>query len=56
MRPIRKRTLKGQWRFQILSGPRRPLAKGAVGPDLKSVKSVLKAGDVILVQRKPVKS
>ena len=32
------------------------LAKGAVGRELKSVKSVLKAGDVILVQRKGVKA
>ena len=35
---------------------KKALAKGAVGPDLKSAKSVLKTGDVILVQRKPVKA
>ena len=34
---------------------KKALAKGAVGRDLKSAKSVLKAGDVILVQRKAVK-
>ena len=35
---------------------KKALAKGAVGRDLKSAKAVLKAGDVILVQRKPVKT
>ena len=35
---------------------KKALEKGEVGPNLKSVKSVVKAGDVILVQRKPVKA
>ena len=35
---------------------KKALARGAVGPDLKSAKDVLKAGDVILVQRKAVKA
>ena len=35
---------------------KKALAKGAVGRDLKSAKDVLKSGDVILVQRKPVKA
>ena len=35
---------------------KKALEKGAVGPALKSAKSVLKTGDVILVQRKPVKA
>ncbi|MEP4051807.1 MAG: penicillin-binding protein 1A [Litorimonas sp.] len=35
---------------------KKALAKGAVGPDLKSAKEVLKTGDVILVERKPVKA
>ena len=35
---------------------KKALEKGAVGPALKSMKSVFKPGDVILVQRKPVKA
>ena len=35
---------------------KKALPKGAVGPELKSAKAVLKAGDVILVQRKTVKA
>ena len=47
---------KGTLALSDIAWAKKALAKGAVGPDLKSVKSVLKAGDVILVQRKPVKA
>jgi len=46
---------KGTMALSDIAWAKKALKKGAVGPNLKSVKSVLKAGDVILVQRKPVK-
>ncbi len=46
---------KGTLALSDIAWAKKALPKGAVGPDLKSVKSVLKAGDVILVQRKPTK-
>ncbi len=47
---------KGTLAISDISWAKKALPKGAVGPDLKSVKEVLKTGDVILVQRKPVKA
>jgi len=47
---------KGTMALSDITWAKEALEKGAVGRDLKSVKSVLKAGDVILVQRKPVKA
>lgn len=47
---------KGTLGLSDIAWAKKALPKGAVGRDLKSVKSVLKAGDVILVQRKPVKA
>lgn len=35
---------------------KKALPRGAVGKDLRSIKDVLKAGDVVLVERKPVKA
>jgi len=46
---------KGTLALSDIAWAKKALEKGAVGPNLKSVKSVVKAGDVILVQRKPVK-
>lgn len=46
---------KGTLALSDIAWAKEALPKGAVGPDLKSVKSVLKTGDVILVQRKPTK-
>ena len=46
---------RGTLALSDIAWAKKALAKGAVGPELKSVKSVLKTGDVILVQRKPVK-
>jgi len=46
---------KGSLALSDIAWAKEALPKGAVGPELKSVKSVLKTGDVILVQRKPTK-
>jgi len=46
---------RGTMALSDIDWAKKALAKGAVGPALKSVKSVVKPGDVILVQRKPVK-
>ncbi len=47
---------KGTLALSDIVWAKKALAKGAVGRDLKSVKDVLSAGDVILVQRKSVKA
>jgi len=47
---------KGTLALSDITWAKKALAKGAVGPNLKSVKNVVKAGDVILVQRKRVKA
>ena len=47
---------RGTMALSDIAWAKEALPKGAVGRDLKSVKSVVKAGDVILVQRKPVKA
>ena len=47
---------KGTLALADFAWAKKALARGAVGPDLKSAKDVLKAGDVILVQRKAVKA
>ena len=47
---------KGTLGLSDIAWAKEALPKGAVGPALKSVKSVLKTGDVILVQRKSVKA
>ena len=47
---------KGTMALKDILWAKKALAKGAAGPDLKSVKSVLKQGDVILVQRSVVKA
>jgi len=46
---------RGTLALSDIDWAKKALADGAVGPALKSVKQVLKTGDVILVQRKPVK-
>ena len=47
---------KGTLALKDFLWAKKALPKGAVGPDLKSAKSVLKTGDVILVQRSVVKA
>ena len=47
---------RGTMALTDITWAKKALPKGAVGPELKSVKSVVKAGDVILVQRKSVKA
>ena len=47
---------RGTMALSDIDWAKKALADGAVGPALKSVKQVLKTGDVILVQRKPVKA
>ena len=46
----------GTMALSDITWAKKALEKGAVGPELKSVKSAVEAGDVILVQRKPVKA
>ncbi len=46
---------RGTLALADIAWAKKALAKGAVGPEVTSVKSVVKTGDVILVQRKPVK-
>jgi len=47
---------KGTMALADITWAKKALEKGEVGPNLKSIKSVVKAGDIILVQRKPVKA
>lgn len=47
---------QGTLALSDIAWAKKALPKGAVGPDLKSIKDVLKAGDVILVQRKITKA
>ncbi len=47
---------EGTLALSDIAWAKKALAKGAVGKDLKSVKDVVKAGDIILVERKPVKA
>ena len=47
---------KGTMALKDFLWAKKALPKGAVGPDLKTAKSVLKTGDVILVQRSVVKA
>ena len=47
---------KGTLALSDVLWAKKALAKGAVGADLKSLKTLLAPGDVILVQRKPVKA
>lgn len=51
-----ERDAEGTLALSDIVWAKKALARGAVGKDLKSVKDVVKAGDVILVQRKPVKA
>lgn len=53
--PFAEVDAKGTLALSDIAWAKKALARGAVGPDLKSVKEVLKTGDVILVQRKDVK-
>ncbi len=47
---------KGTLALSDILWAKKALARGAVGADLKSVKEVVAPGDIILVQRKPVKA